>query len=180
MSLLLSEPDRKQVPPSAPTSGAASRDERTICWDCGKRYSGHLATDRRVHKDHHRRALTAPAELAGVGPLPLPITRTEWAELEKRAGGWSPNCVEEAIHRLWLEYARSLSPDYDVKRHIDWRTWVLIQLGRDIGTSDEDQVLFPRFDLDIRKSLIARFGEPILYYGSISDLRRARRRRARR
>jgi hypothetical protein len=153
--------------------------EHIICWNCRKPYRGNLAVDCQIHKDHHRRALTARAALAGVGPLPLPITRTEWAELEKRAGSWPYRDAEEAQYRMWLEYARSLSPDYDVRRQISWPIWVCIQLGRDIGTSHADQILVPRFDPGIRKSLIARFGGPILYYRSMSDLRRAGRRRAR-
>ena len=172
-----------QVPQPAPSEPTPVREghgaEHTICRTCGKPYRGNLAVDRRVHKDHHRRELTARVALAGVGPLPLPITRAEWAELESRAGSWPYRDAEEALYRLWLEYARSLTADYDVRRHINWPIWVCIQLGRDIGTSHADQILVPRFDPGIRKSLIARFGGPILYYRSMSDLRRAGRRRAR-
>jgi hypothetical protein len=171
MSFLPSEYPQKQLPPGTV--------EPVFCWTCGKPYRGKLATDRRVHKLHHRRALTARAALAGVGPRPLPVTRAEWAQLEKRESTGDP--VEDALLQMWLEYARSLAPDYDVRRHWSWPMFVCIELGRDVGTSHEDQVLFPRFDLHIREALIARFGEPILYCQSVADLmRRYKRGRARR
>jgi hypothetical protein len=155
--------------------------EHTICWTCGKLYRGDRRQDCRVHKDHHRRALTARVALASVGPLPLPITRTEWQQLEQQARHDGGDPVENALRQMWLEYARSLSPDYDVKLHIDWRTWVLIELGRDVGTDTFNAVQFSRFNRDVREALTARFGKPITYYRSIGDLRRCgKRRRARR
>ena len=171
MSFLPSEHSQKQLPPGTV--------EPVLCWDCGKPYRGKLATDRRVHKLHHRRAVTARAALAGVGREPLPVTRAEWAQLKRRLDTGDP--VEDALRQIWLEYARSLAPDYDVKRHISWPTWVCIQLGDDVGTDTFNAVLFPRFDRDVRNALTARFGEPILYYRSAADLlRRYKRGRARR
>jgi hypothetical protein len=111
--------------------------------------------------------------------LPLPVTRAGWTQLERHKS--SGDAIARALSALWLEFAQSLSPDYDVRRHWSWPVFVRIQLGRDIRTSYEDQVLFPRFDLAIRKALITRFGGPITYYQSAADLRRRHRRgRARR
>jgi hypothetical protein len=165
MSFLPSEHSQKQLPPGTV--------EPVFCWTCGKPYHGKLATDRRVHKLHHRRALTARAALAGPGPLAFPVTRAEWKNLEDPQFRCVDDPVESALRDWWWHFAQSLATvGYNLKRHCSWQTYVRIQL------SDENHWFW--HGRDVMRTLIAQFGEPIWYWRPVSELRRCKCRRARR
>jgi hypothetical protein len=156
-----------------PRQDQPSGDEPVLCWSCGKPYRGNLAVDRRVHKDHHRRALTARVSLAGVGPLPFPATRAEWKDLEDPQSRSASDPVEAALRDWWWDFARSLATvSYNLKRHCSWHDYVRMRLA--------DEVEWLWWGRDVMRALKAEFGTPIYYMRPISDLRRAGRRRTRR
>ena len=99
------------------------------CEVCGQTFCDDLASDRRIHKRRHDRAVAAQTVLRGVGPCKLPIN---YLAREKLKGMYHDDATRHFLYTMWSHYARSLdSMDFNLRKHPDWQQYARAYLAHE-------------------------------------------------